>query len=97
MNNTVEIEEDFIEEDDRPTAIMLVQQAISDISGTSITNSNEMVDRLLDIQQGINNILEGLSTSVRMWMNVRKQLDFYEETFGVHEIPEGWQPKWMDE
>lgn len=75
-------------------ALSLIQTTITNISGTNITTSSDMVDVLLDLRKYLNLIHEGAKNAIALWSTGLEMLDFYKEKFGPVEIPEGWEPSW---
>lgn len=89
----------LIEDLKKPTpyqsAIMTIERTIKDVSGTSITSSNAIVDVLLDIMNDVQHMQSFTSTIARIMQNNRRRLDYYEDTFGkVDDVPDGWMPSW---
>lgn len=90
---------ELIEELKKPTpyqsAIMAIERTINDVSGTSITSSNAIVDVLLDIMNDVQHMQRFSSTIARIMGSQRRKLDYYEDTFGkIDEVPNDWMPSW---
>lgn len=83
---------------DEPTAyetgVETIERMLRDISNTTITPTSAVVDVLLDLRTILGQMDDAVATSVRLWMNVTRRLDYYAEMFGEHTPAEDWIPAW---
>jgi hypothetical protein len=99
MNNTTEHTEEEIDLGltPREQALELIQTTINNISRTNNTPSSDIVDVLLDLQQAIKQISDTTTGAMKLWMHGQHIIDWYAETYGPADIPEGWEPAWRTE
>ena len=68
----------------------LILQTINDIKGTSITSTSGVVDVLLDLQNLALTWDKHHKEALRILGSSCLRVAYYEDTFGVLEIPEDW-------
>lgn len=70
----------------------IAQDIIASISGQNTVLVSEMIDGLLDVMNAAVRTEQAAKRAVTLWTEAARERDFYRESHGEIEIPEGWSP-----
>lgn len=72
-----------------------IHNIIKDISGKNTVLSSEMIDALLDLLNHVEIVTDEFCELVDEKIELTRQIDFYETTYGKADIPVDFLPSYM--